>query len=76
MAVTMETTGQWAGDGNNKALPLGIQKFSTDGKVSPVITGVADANAVVGQMYVDVTGKKLYVCSSVGPVAWLSTALS
>lgn len=72
----METTGQWAADGNNKALPLGIQKFSTDGKVAPVLTGIADTDAVVGEAYFDVTAKKLYICDSIGPVHYVSATLS
>jgi hypothetical protein len=72
----METTGQWAGDANNKGLPIGLQKFDTVGKAAPIITGVADTAATVGQMYLDATAKKIYFCTSVGPVVWSFAALT
>jgi hypothetical protein len=50
MAVTIDTTGQYAGDGYGKALPVGLQTVDTTGKVIPILSAVAPSVPVTGML--------------------------
>ena len=50
MSTTIDTTDQFAGDGNAKGLPIGLKDVDTTGKSMPIISAVVPAQ-VAGAMY-------------------------
>jgi len=51
MATTIDTTDQFAGDGNAKGLPIGLKDFDTTGRSMPIISAVVPTVGVAGSMY-------------------------